>query len=209
MGHDRGRTAIYGIIPHIAGIRRVARGGVRGAGTTGHGRCTTVSHPVESRRRRETGRGPVSGSKPIYRACHDAVHACHGSRARLPGGLARTNTKRILGEAQTDATLDAVMKRLAIELMQSLGRKRNILKLNETHVSVLLGPEAESLVTTLLREHGFELLFRGVDWQVPNVQGVARRVLVRRVHRWEVVTTEMLIAHLEIHRMTGVVHDGR
>lgn len=57
------------------------------------------------------------------------------------------NTKRVLGEAQADAALDAVMQLPSIQLAQRLGGMANVFKLNKTHGPILLGSEAQPLVT--------------------------------------------------------------
>lgn len=91
------------------------------------------------------------------------------------------NTKRVLGEAQADATLDAVVQTPSIQLAQCLGGMANVFKLDKAHGAVLLGSEAQPLVTPHRGEQGLELLLGRVDGQVANVEGIAGRVLIRRV----------------------------
>ena len=64
--------------------------------------------------------------------------------------LSVPNTKGVLGEAEPDATLDAVGEHLAIQMVQCLRCQGNVLKLDKTHWAVLLGAEAKSLVASLL-----------------------------------------------------------
>lgn len=91
------------------------------------------------------------------------------------------NTKRVLGEAQADATLDAVVQTPSIQLAQCLGGMANVFKLNKAHGAVLLGSEAQPLVTPHGGEQGLELLLGRIDGQIANVEGIAGRVLIRRV----------------------------
>lgn len=110
--------------------------------------------------------------------------------------LTTPDTKRILREAQSNPTFDAVVKWLAVELIQSLGRKRRVLKFNKAHGAVLLGPETETLVSALLGKDGLQLVLGRVNREVSNVESIAGRVLIGRIHGRIVGTMEMLWSHL-------------
>lgn len=62
----------------------------------------------------------------------------------------------------------------------------DVFKLDKAHGAVLLGSEAQPLVTPHGGEQGLELLLGGVDRQVANVKGIAGRVLIRRVDGREI-----------------------
>src|SRR2546421_12115171 len=94
------------------------------------------------------------------------------------------------------------MKWMSVEFVESFCGKRDIFKLDKTHRSILFGPEAKSLVSSLLGKHSFELIFRGINRQVPNVQGIAWGVLVGRVNRWIVRALIVLATELMIHCRT-------
>lgn len=68
--------------------------------------------------------------------------------------------------------------------MECLGSEGDILKFDKAHRPILLGAETQSLVSSLLGEHGFQFLFRGIDGQVSDVKCVAGRVLIGGIHRW-------------------------
>jgi hypothetical protein len=59
----------------------------------------------------------------------------------------------------------------------------NVLILDETHGTVLLCTEAKSLEPSALGEQRLQLVFTSVDWQIYNVQSVARGILISRVDR--------------------------
>jgi hypothetical protein len=80
------------------------------------------------------------------------------------------------------------MEGLAIEFVKSFGGKRHILKLYKTHGPVLLRPEAEPLVSSLLGKHGLQFLLGRVDGQITHIQSIARWVLIRRIYGGEVVS---------------------
>src|SRR5688572_12745988 len=80
---------------------------------------------------------------------------------------------------------------MAIKLVQSFSGKRYVFEFNKTHGTIGFGPETKPLVSTLLREHGFEFVLRSVDWQIPNIQGVTWRILVSRVDWWVIMSRKV------------------
>lgn len=75
--------------------------------------------------------------------------------ARLPCSYA----KRVLGEAQADATFDAVVKGMSVEFVQRFRCERDIFELDKAHRTVLLRSEAKTLISALLGEYRLELIF--------------------------------------------------
>lgn len=98
--------------------------------------------------------------------------------------LTRTNTQRVFGETQTNASLDAVGQLVAIQLIECLAGHSNFVKLHETHWSILFVSETQSLVSALLGEQSLELLLGCVWREITDVECVAWRVEVVRVCSW-------------------------
>jgi hypothetical protein len=124
---------------------------------------------------------------------HHVVHVAHLSRAALMITVARTNSQGVFGEAEANAALGAVMEHVAVQIMEGLGGEGDILELNETHRTIGFGTETKALVSSLFRKGCLELFLRGIEWKITNVEGVARRVLVRGVHCWHWTTEVMVI----------------
>jgi len=61
------------------------------------------------------------------------------------------------------------MERMTIKFVQGFCGKRYVLEFNETHRTVLLRPEAQPFVATLLGKHGLELVLRRVDREVTDI----------------------------------------
>lgn len=72
--------------------------------------------------------------------------------------LAGSNPKWVLRKAQPNATLDAIVQGMPVELIESFGCKRDVFKLHKTHGAVMLRPKAQSFVASLFGEHGLELI---------------------------------------------------
>jgi hypothetical protein len=84
------------------------------------------------------------------------------------------------------------MQHVSIQLIESLSSEGSVFEFNEAHRTVLLGSETKSLVATLFRKDGFQLVFRSVHGQIADVESVARRVLVGGIHRRISRSGEML-----------------
>ena len=143
---------------------------------------------------RKAWRRAAGGAESVNRAVHKTTEAVADgcNRAGLTRALSRSHTQRVLGKAQPYATLDAVVKQVAVKLVQRFCRESNVLKLDKAHWPVLLGAEAETFVTPLLGEDCLELLLGGIDGQVANVERVTRRVLIGGVHGREVLASKVL-----------------
>lgn len=89
----------------------------------------------------------------------------------------------VLGEAEADASFDRIAQRVAVQIVQGLGRALHILELDETHRSVRLCAEAHTTVSNAAREQCSELVLGRVHWEVTNIERVAGWVLVTRVDR--------------------------
>jgi len=113
---------------------------------------------------------------------------CRANTGRLPCA----DTQRILGEAESNAALYAIMQRKAVKVIQRLGGKGDIFKFDEAHGSILLGPETESLVSTLFGKHGLELVLGRIDREIAHIQSIAWWVLIGRVDRGVVVPGKLL-----------------
>lgn len=105
---------------------------------------------AKARGSRKSGWRPADRGETVAVAVGRTVHATHGTHAGLITMMLRTNSKRVLREAQTDAALGAVVKRIAVKLLERLGRERRVLELNKTHGPIVLGAETKSLVAALL-----------------------------------------------------------
>ena len=192
-GHD-GSLAVIHAAPRVA--RRVRDGGrsiaiIRASASAMPGGCSvTPSVQTEARWRGEPWWRPVGRCKAVGRAGVHSVHAAHGTTTIPARILAGADAQWVFGETQTDTALDAVVERLAVEVMQSLGGKRNVLELNEAHGPILFGPETQPLISPLLGKHGFELLFRSIKRQVSDVERITRRILISRVRGREVICPE-------------------
>ena len=77
------------------------------------------------------------------------------------------------------------MKHISIKLVESLGSKRRVLKLDKAHGTVLLGTETKSLVPALFRKDSLEFVFGRVHGEITHVESVAWGVLISRIH-WRV-----------------------
>jgi hypothetical protein len=94
-------------------------------------------------------RGESRRSTTGAHSLHSGMRA-HCRLKTTAGLLARPHSKRVLGKAQSNSTLHAVMEWVTIKLVQGLGSKRGIFELNEAHGSILLRSEAQALVPALL-----------------------------------------------------------
>jgi len=65
------------------------------------------------------------------------------------------------------------VKHISIKLVESLGSKRRVLKLDKAHGTVLLGTETKSLVPALLRKDSLEFVFGRVHGEITHVESVA------------------------------------
>lgn len=109
-------------------------------------------------RSRESGWRATHGCKTISTAVGRGVHASHATHVSLVPVVRSADSKRVLGKAQSNAALGAVVERVAVKLLECLGGEANLLELNEAHGSLRLRSKTQSFVTTLFREDGFELL---------------------------------------------------
>lgn len=136
---------IRGRVPRIVRGTRETRVAklplVAGVATRVAVRIEVGSTSSQARWRRQAWGGGPSVSKAIDGPVGDAVDVGHLHSRGLRGDLTRSDSQWILGEAQANTTLDTVVQGLTVELVESLGGKRNVLKLDKAHGAILLGPE--------------------------------------------------------------------
>lgn len=101
--------------------------------------------------------------------------------------MPRANSNWTFGEAKLYAAQDAVVEAVAVKLMKRFCRKRDILKLGETHRAILLGSKTEAFVSSFLRKQSLKLVLGCVDRKVADIQRIARWILVSKVDQWEAV----------------------
>ena len=111
----------------------------------------------------------MCGRESAGRHWYQATGCGHWTGGTERGGgvdaalLSGTNAEGVLGEAQADAALDAIVELDAVQFVEGLCGKGHVLELDEAHGSVLFGAKAESFVATLLGEHGFQLVLGRID----------------------------------------------
>jgi hypothetical protein len=108
--------------------------------------------------------------------------ACMRTHRRVGSGVA-SDSQWVLGEADTDTSLVAVVELYTVQFVKRMRCIGNVLILDETHGAVLLCAEAKSLEPSALGKQRLQLVLASVDWQVSNVQSIARRILIGGVGR--------------------------
>lgn len=81
---------------------------------------------------------------------------------------------------------------MPIKLVERFGCERNVLEFHEAHRPILLSPEAETLVPSLLGEHGLQFILRCVNGEVADIKRIAWRILVRRVD-WRIIVSRIML----------------
>jgi hypothetical protein len=181
---------------------------LRGIPTTGivlHGRWCMGLLTMKTRSH-ESWRGSCCSAE-ARRSAHTVTVprlAWMGTHPSMASGVA-PDSQWVLGEADTNTSLVAVVQLYTIQLVECMRCISNVLILDETHGTVLLCAEAKSLEPSAFGEQRLQLVLAGVDRQVPNVQSVARGVLISGIGRRIV----MLQVHISARSIASVGASGR
>lgn len=92
-----------------------------------------------------------------------------------------SNSERVFGIGETNASFDRVGERIAVEIVKRLRGTHDIVKLDETHGSICFCSETHSLVSVALGEQHSQFLFVRIGRQISDVQRVARGILISGV----------------------------
>lgn len=182
---------------------------LRGISTTGivlHGGWWCVRLLTMKTRSHESWRRPCCSAE-ARRSAHTVTVprlAWMRTHSSMASGVA-SDSQRVLGEADTNTSLVTVVQLYTIQLMKCMRCISNVLVLNETHGTILLCTEAKSLEPSAFGKQRLQLVLAGVDWQISNVQSVARGVLISGIG-WRIV---MLQVHISARSIVSVCASGR